>query len=92
MTLTLDQLVEAVGPRSPYSSISITARMRPTGPEGSKVAPPSYPPASNRDTPYVIDRRWIGGEERQVVLLDSQQSQGKSLRASAPRCVRRRPA
>ncbi len=76
MSLTLEQLVEAVGPATPYSSISITAEMRPTGPEGTKVAPPSYPPSANRDTPYVIDRRWIGGEERQVVLLDSQQSQG----------------
>jgi CRISPR-associated protein Csb1 len=75
MTVTLDQLLEAVSPTGPCASISITAKLRPTGPAGSKVAPPSYPDSDRRSGPYLIDQRWIDGQERRVVLLDSEQSQ-----------------
>lgn len=74
-TLDHDTLLEAVGPDSPYASISIESTMQPTGPEGTKVAPPSYPTSANRETPYLIDTRWLGGEKREVVHLDSPQSQ-----------------
>lgn len=76
MSLTLDQLLATVSPDSPYAAIALAAEMRPTGPEGTKVAPPTYPPSPTREGPYLIDKRWIGGAEREVVTLDTQQSQG----------------
>lgn len=76
MSLSIDRLIEIVGQATPYSAIAISAELRPTGPEGAKVAPPSYPTSSSRPLAYLIDKRWIDGQERDVVLLDSQQSQG----------------
>lgn len=76
MSLSLDRLIETVGPNTNYSAIAISAELRPTGPAGAKVAPPSYPTSASRPVAYLIDKRWVDGAARDVVLLDSQQSQG----------------
>lgn len=75
MSVSVDTLVDSVAFGSPFSTISVLAKMRPTGPEGGKVAPPSYPTVDTREGPYLIDKRWLDGAERKVVLLDSEQSE-----------------
>ena len=57
------------------AGVRITATARPAGPEGTKVAPPSYPVAAAALHPYVVEKRHVGGELRETVLLDSYQSQ-----------------
>lgn len=73
--LTMDLLIHAVSPNSPYAAVAIEAVLQPSGPAGSKVAPPSYPTSPGRDTPYMTDTRWLNGKEQPVVHLDSPQSQ-----------------
>ncbi len=78
MPLTLDQLLEVVAPNGPYATISITAEMAPVGNAAGKVAPPTFPTPAGQGGPqarYLIDKRWIDGQPREVVILDTEQSE-----------------
>lgn len=68
-------LMQAATSESPWSAITIDCGLTPAGPDGSKVAPPTYPTSPDRDTPYLIETRWMNEQEQQIVLLDSNQSQ-----------------
>lgn len=82
MALSLADLTDAVGLDSQFASIAIEVDLRPTGPDGGKVAPPTYPTSDARRSPYLIDRRWVGGEEREVVTLDTAQAQANRCEAA----------
>lgn len=89
MMLDYDRLLAAVSPRSPYSTLSITAELAPTGGDGSKVSPPTFPPPEVRDGrqprrtgPYLIDTRWIDSKETEVVVLDRHASQAHRVQVS----------
>lgn len=57
------------------AAILIEATVQPAGPDGTKVAPPSYPVGERAEHPYLVEKRRIDGEVRELVLLDSYQSQ-----------------
>lgn len=82
MVLSLAGLTDAVSLDSPFASIAIEAELRPTGPDGGKVAPPTYPTSESRPSPYLIDERWVGGEARRVVTLDTPQAQANRCEAA----------
>lgn len=75
MSLSLEELTRAVSFDSRFASISIDAELRAVGPQGGKVAPPTFPPTAARNTPYLVDQRWIDGDARTVVTLDTPQAQ-----------------
>lgn len=84
MSLSLDQIVDAVAPDGPYATISITADMAPVGDGAGKVAPPTFPTPSGESGPkarYLIDTRYIDGAARTVVTLDTEQSQANRCEA-----------
>lgn len=68
-------ILETVSATSPFSAVTIEAQMRPSGGQGGKVAPPTYPITGDRAHPYMIDTRWLDDDKRTTVLLDSAQSQ-----------------
>ena len=73
--LTFDKLHDAVS----GSAVALRSRMilQPAGGEGDKVFPPSYAVDHGADHRYAVEKRQIGGSDREsiTVLLDSVASQ-----------------
>lgn len=69
-----ERLLEACGGRSRVGAVRVVADYEPFGGVGSRVSPPTYP-----DTGYLIENRHVAGEVREVVALDSVQSQANRL-------------
>ena len=73
--LTIEQLRTAVG----GGAVALRSRMtlQPAGGEGDKVFPPSYDVDNRADHKYAVEKRRIGGSDREstTVLLDSVASQ-----------------
>lgn len=83
MTAIFDRLARAVTLESDDAAIRITAHYEPQGGRGTKVAPPTYLPAADSKHKYHIEPRWdVDGEEADVVLLDSIQSQANRAEAA----------
>lgn len=70
--LTLDLLLRASSPGGP-SCLSSVTRLRPAGGEHVAVAPAKF--VRGRDSTYAYERRFLDGELRHTVMLDSKQSQ-----------------
>lgn len=75
-TLDLDRLLAAVSPGGP-SCLSSTTLLQPAGGAHAAVAPAKYQSrAGGRDVAsYAYERRFLNGELRHTVILDSKQSQ-----------------
>lgn len=69
-----DDVVSAVALTGDRAVLRVVATYAPVGGPGSKVFPPTYP-ASQGQSPYVLESRIVDGIERQDVLLDSTPSQ-----------------
>ncbi|HUY44578.1 MAG TPA: type I-U CRISPR-associated RAMP protein Csb1/Cas7u [Streptosporangiaceae bacterium] len=66
-----ERLAVAVGEDSKDAGIAVEAVYRPGG---GKVMPPSFP-----EGPYLLEPRWVDGEERRVVVLDQVPSQANRV-------------
>ena len=64
-------LLDGCKPGGAIGALRIKASYRPTGGEGTKVAPPTYPLADR----YIRDQRYRDGHLQDAVLIDSVQSQ-----------------
>ncbi len=75
-TLDLDLLLSATSAGGP-SCLSSTTRLRPAGGRHTAVAPAKYlqGTGSSAKSVYVYERRFLDGESRHTVLIDSKQSQ-----------------
>jgi CRISPR-associated protein Csb1 len=67
-------LLSAVALTGEHAVLRVNATYQPSGGQGSKVFPPTYP-ARDGVPPYVLESRMVDGEERRDVLLDSVPSQ-----------------
>ena len=78
MSDLLDRLTTACSGNGDDAMITFRAELAPEDPS-AKVAPPTYPEGSStpdgRKTQYVLERRLVDGQPRDVVQLDSVQSQ-----------------
>ncbi|SDX98334.1 CRISPR-associated protein Csb1 [Geodermatophilus africanus] len=81
-TIDLDLLLTACSTGGP-SCLSSTTRLRPAGGLHTAVAPAKYLQGKGSDAKsvYVYERRFLGGEPRHTVLIDSKQSQLNRLEA-----------
>ncbi len=71
----LNQLLDAVRVGGAVGALRITASYQPTAGSGAKISPPTYPGEKR----YLTEKRYIDGIERDVVLVDSVQSQANRL-------------
>jgi len=85
-TLDLDLLLSATSAAGP-SCLSSTTRLRPAGGLHTAVAPAKYlqGTGSSAKSVYVYERRFLDGESRHTVLIDSKQSQLNRLEAELDR-------
>lgn len=67
------ELLEAVALSTDRAIIRIRVSYEPSGGEGARIFPPTYP--AERGSPYVIEKRCTDSGTRQDVLLDSVPSQ-----------------
>lgn len=71
-----ERLTRAANLESDDAAIRIRAIYEPSGGPHAKVSPPTYPPEGERQSYYLTEQRWSDdGSSRNVVLLDSRQSQ-----------------
>lgn len=62
------------------SALRLRCRLQPAGGPGTKIMPPTYTPERQGDPPqYIRERRHIGGEEHECVLLDGIASQANRI-------------
>jgi len=85
-TLDLDLLLSAAAAGGP-SCLASTTRLRPAGGAHTAVAPAKYLQGSGNaaTSVYVYERRFLDGQSRHTVLLDSKQSQLNRLEAELDR-------
>lgn len=85
-TLDLDLLLSATAAGGP-SCLASTTRLRPAGGAHLAVAPAKYlqGTGSAASSVYVYERRFLDGQSRHTVLLDSKQSQMNRLEAELDR-------
>lgn len=69
-----DQLAAAVREDSGIAGVSIRGTYRAAGGGDDKVMPPTFP-----DGPYLIEPRWVDGEQRKSVVLDQVPSQANRI-------------
>lgn len=72
-TLDLETLKKAVGGGA--AAIRALTRLEPAGGPADKVFPPTYVMERNAETKYALEKRRVGEDEVQTVLLDSVASQ-----------------
>ena len=70
MALTVERLVQAVAEDRRETGIVFRGTYQPVGGPGGKVMPPTFP-----EGPYLLEERWIDGEQRPTVVLDQVPSQ-----------------
>jgi len=78
-TLDIDRLLEACNPGGP-SCLSVRTELVPAGGPEASVAPAKYVRA--KANTYVYEKRFVGGEVRDTVLIDSKQSQINRVEAA----------
>lgn len=85
-TLDLELLLAAAAAGGP-SCLSSTTRLRPAGGLHAAVAPAKYlqGSGSGAKSVYVYERRFLDGESRHTVLIDSKQSQLNRIEAELER-------
>ena len=85
-TLDLDLLLSATAAGGP-SCLASTTRLRPAGGMHTAVAPAKYlqGTGSSATSVYVYERRFLEGESRHTVLIDSKQSQLNRLETELDR-------
>ncbi len=86
-SLTYDILSEAVGGASP--GIRLRVGLEPLGGPGDKVFPPTYLADDNKLSGYAEEKRRIGGEDRDCVVLDSVASQANRMELALLNAFRR---
>ncbi len=72
------RLSEAVTLTTETAVVRVSATYQPAGGPGSKIYPPTYPPPArgqSEPSPYVVEKRVVGGVQREDVLLDQVPSQ-----------------
>jgi CRISPR-associated protein Csb1 len=80
-TLDLDRLLEACSPGGP-SCLSVRTELVPAGGPEASVAPAKYALEAKKSSAYVYEKRFVGGEVRDTVLIDSKQSQINRVEAA----------
>lgn len=70
-----DRLAAAASLEGDDAAVRITASYESAGGEGEKISPPTYPVGDKTKPPYLLEKRWDGDEEVEVVLVDSRQAQ-----------------
>ncbi len=68
------------------TAIRVTTRLQPTGGQGDKVFPPTYPTDDN-EIVYATEERLIDGERVRCVLLDSVQSQANRMESALQEAI-----
>lgn len=69
-----EELRTAVALAGDHAVLRVVAAFEPVGGPGSRVFPPTYP-RSAEEGPYLMETRWVEGQERPDVLLDGTASQ-----------------
>lgn len=72
--MTSDLLLEACTAGGP-SCLSVTTELRPAAGPHASVAPAKFSPAQGQGSVYAFEHRYDGGQLRDVVVIDSKQSQ-----------------
>ncbi|HXB63953.1 MAG TPA: type I-U CRISPR-associated RAMP protein Csb1/Cas7u [Solirubrobacteraceae bacterium] len=91
---TASHLAAALGGEGPdnarwASALRLRCRLQPAGGPGTKVMPPTYAPERQGEPPqYVRERRRIGDEDHECVLLDGIASQANRIEAALAARVR----
>jgi CRISPR-associated protein Csb1 len=70
-----DELLAGVRFAGEVGALRIRSTYQPSGGSGSKIAPPTYP----NEKRYLMETRYIDGEKRDTVVVDSVQSQANRL-------------
>jgi CRISPR-associated protein Csb1 len=86
-----DRLLRAVQLGSDDAAVVFDARWEPVGGAGTRIYPPTFPPDavdSDRQRPYVVEPRLVGGERVQTVVLDQVPSQANRIEEVVGHAVR----
>ena len=70
-----EELLDGARVGGERGALRIRAIYQPTGGSGAKVSPPTYP----NDTKYITEKRYLGGELTETVLIDAVQSQANRV-------------
>ncbi len=89
MTDLYDELRSAVGLGDERAVLRLRATYQPTGGEGTRIFPPTYP-AERGGSNYVLEDRYLSGSVRKDVLLDSVPSQANRAEEALLRAHRER--
>jgi CRISPR-associated protein Csb1 len=85
--LTLATLSDAVAGR--IAAFRAVSTLQPAGGPGDKIFPATYAPPKNAQTRYATERRRIGGQVVETVLLDSVASQANRMELALLRARQR---
>jgi CRISPR-associated protein Csb1 len=75
MTDLYHDLCSAVALQDERAVLRVRATYQPSGGEGARIFPPTYPVERSSSSPYVLEERYVRGAVRKDVLLDSPPSQ-----------------
>lgn len=84
--LTLEQLVRAVSPGGP-SCLSSTTELAPAGGPHCAIAPAKFAIPRSKLGTYAYERRYLDGELRHAVIVDSKQSQLNRAEAAVQQAI-----
>ncbi|MGH9165585.1 MAG: type I-G CRISPR-associated RAMP protein Csb1/Cas7g [Acidimicrobiales bacterium] len=70
-----ERLAAAASLEGPDAAVRITASYEPAGGASEKISPPTYPVGDKTKPPYLLEQRWEGDKQVEVVLVDSRQAQ-----------------
>ncbi len=85
-SLTVEQLVQAVSPGGP-SCLSSTTELEPAGGPQYAIAPAKFAISRSTLGTYAYERRYLEGELRQAVIVDSKQSQLNRAEAALQQAI-----
>lgn len=84
-----ERLLVAASALSEDSAIRVRAAYEPTGGLGGRIFPPTVKTKSTDAAGYLIEPRYVNGDEVRVVLLDQRQSQANRCEQALMDAVRR---
>lgn len=84
-----ERLRAAAGLRSADGAVRVVAEYEPLGGAGQPVFPPTAKLRETKAAGYLVEPRWVEGEQTDVVLLDQRQSQANRCEAALLDGVRR---
>ncbi|MEV4505482.1 type I-G CRISPR-associated RAMP protein Csb1/Cas7g [Streptomyces klenkii] len=84
-----ERLLAATSLRSSDAAVRIVAEYEPLGGQGDPLFPPTVTSQGSRTAGYLIEPRYVDGEQAEAVVLDQRQSQANRCETALLNAIRR---